>query len=128
MGSRVHRLNSCSQWALEHRLHSCGGWALLLHSMWDLLAQELNLCLLHWQTDSLPQSHYGSPNISVFGGSTVQRITPREEGFYAIHDDASVRVQGCAQRPCVGVQSDMGRSECRVSEDLLMEAGLKGPF
>ena len=26
------------------------------------LSQGLNLCLLHWQEDSLPLSHLGSPN------------------------------------------------------------------
>lgn len=30
-------------------------------SMWDLAGQGLNSCLLHWQADSLPMSHQGSP-------------------------------------------------------------------
>ena len=34
--------------------------------MWDLLDQGLNLCLLHWQVDSLPLSYQGSPHILFF--------------------------------------------------------------
>ena len=30
-------------------------------SLEDLLTQGLNLCLLHWQADSLPLIHVGSP-------------------------------------------------------------------
>ena len=30
------------------------------------LAQGLNLCLLHWQADSLPLSHQGSPSFFLF--------------------------------------------------------------
>ena len=29
--------------------------------MWDLLGPGLNRCLLHWEADSLPLSHQGSP-------------------------------------------------------------------
>ena len=32
------------------------------YGMWDLFPdQGSNLCLLHWQADSLPLSHQGSP-------------------------------------------------------------------
>ena len=30
----------------------------------DLLTQGLSLCLMHWQVDSLPLSHLGSPRLS----------------------------------------------------------------
>ena len=49
-----------SAWALvveACRLSSCGTYAPLL-PFWD---QGLKLCLLHWQVDSLPLSHQGSP-------------------------------------------------------------------
>ena len=48
-----------------HRLSSCGSWAYLLCSMWNLLEQGSNPCLLHWQVDSLPLSHQGSPTITL---------------------------------------------------------------
>ena len=48
-------------WTLEHRLSSCGTWTLWLTSMWDLPGSGVELCLLHWQADSLPLSHQGSP-------------------------------------------------------------------
>ena len=57
-------LSSCSSQALGHRLNSCGACgsgASLLHSMWDLPHQGSISCLLHWQADSLPLSHQGSP-------------------------------------------------------------------
>ena len=68
------RLSSCSveashcggfslqlpgSWA---RLNSCGSWAYLLCSTWELPGSGLNPCLLHWQADSLPLSHQGSPS------------------------------------------------------------------
>ena len=34
--------------------------------MWDILDWGLNPCLLHWQADSLPLSHQGSPEYSFF--------------------------------------------------------------
>jgi len=70
MGSRVcelqeliyiHRLRSCGSRAVEHRLSSHGARAYLLCGMWDLPGQGPNLGLLHWQVDSLPLSHQGSP-------------------------------------------------------------------
>ena len=48
-------LSSCSTWAAEHRLSSCCA------ACGILLGQESNPCLLHWQGDSLPLSHQGSP-------------------------------------------------------------------
>ena len=46
----------CSR-ALGHRLSCCTACGILLD-------QALNLSLLHWQADSLPLSHKGSPVIS----------------------------------------------------------------
>ena len=43
---------------------SYGTRAWLLCSMWDLPDQGSDLCLLHWQVDSLPLSHQGGPKIS----------------------------------------------------------------
>ena len=53
--------HSCSSQALEHRLSSCGTPAWLLRGLWDLLDQWSNPHLLHWQVDSIPLSHQGSP-------------------------------------------------------------------
>ena len=36
------------------------GWHFLLQGIF--LTQGLNLCLLHWQGDSLPLNHLGNPN------------------------------------------------------------------
>ena len=52
-------LSSCGSWALAHKLSyskACG----------ILLDQGLNLCLLHWQADSLLLSHQGSPHKFLF--------------------------------------------------------------
>ena len=44
--------------------------------------QGLNLCLLHWQVDSLPLSHQGSPSLCKFCGG--------DEG----HDDRGYDANG----------------------------------
>ena len=49
--------------ALEHRLSSCSTRTSLLCSMWDLSASRIEQCLLHWQVDSVPLSHQGSPQL-----------------------------------------------------------------
>ena len=60
-GSRARGLSRCSSQALGHRLNSFGAWAQLLCGLWGLLDQGSNPHLLHWQVDSLPLSHQGSP-------------------------------------------------------------------
>ena len=47
---------SCFSWVLGHRLSSYSSAACGI-----LPDQESNPCLLHWQADSLPLSHEGSP-------------------------------------------------------------------
>ena len=73
---------SCGGWALGHAgFSSCGAWAQLQirgsRTQSIIVVQEfiffeacgifpdqgLNLCLLHWQVDSLPLSHWGSPQL-----------------------------------------------------------------
>ena len=71
-GSRAHGLSSCGCWALEHGLNirdACHG----LHCSvaWGVFPdQGLNLCLFHWQADSLPLSHQGSPSYQPFVSSS----------------------------------------------------------
>ena len=43
------------------RLSSCGSWAQLLCGMWDLPRPGLEPVSLHWQADSQPLHHQGSP-------------------------------------------------------------------
>ena len=47
-------LCSCGPWALEHRLSCSVAHGIFLH-------QGSNPCLLHWQADSFPLDHQGSP-------------------------------------------------------------------
>ena len=54
------RLSSCGSWVLEHRLNNCGPWLSCSTACEIFLHQGSNLCLLHWQADSLPPSHQGS--------------------------------------------------------------------
>ena len=65
-------LSSCTAGAPEARLHSCGAWAESLRGMWIFLDQGLNLCFLHWQVDSLPLSHLGSPSEYLLKAYCVQ--------------------------------------------------------
>ena len=43
------------------RLSNCGSRAQLLRGMWDLPDRGSNPCPLHWQADSQPLRHQGSP-------------------------------------------------------------------
>ena len=58
-------LHCCSTWAqyspLEHGLNSCGAQAQLLQACGIFLDKRLNLCPQHWQVDSYPLYHKGSP-------------------------------------------------------------------
>ena len=52
---------SCSSRILGHRLRSGGAWTQLLHSIQDLPGPRIEPVSPHWQADSLPLSHQGSP-------------------------------------------------------------------
>ena len=61
-GSRACGLSSRSSWAPDHRLSSFVAQGLGCSAACGILPdQGLNLCLLHWQVDSFPLSHQGSP-------------------------------------------------------------------
>ena len=47
------------------RLSNCGSRAQLLRGMWDLPRPGSNPCPLHWQADSQPLHHQGSPTPSL---------------------------------------------------------------
>ena len=49
------------------RLSNCGSRAQLLRGMWIFPDQGLNPCPLHWQADSQPLRHQGSPFIPFLG-------------------------------------------------------------
>ena len=53
--------SNCSSQALEHRLNSCGHGLNCSSACGIFLAQGSNPCLLHWQVDSFPLTHQGSP-------------------------------------------------------------------
>ena len=65
--------------------------------MWDPPDQGWNLCLLHWQADSLPLSHQGSP---ICISLKVQRNIPR----WLSGEESICNVQN------VGLISGLGRS------------------
>ena len=49
-----------------HRLSSCGSRAQPLRGMWVFPDQGSNPCPLHWQADSQPLRHQGSPIVFLF--------------------------------------------------------------
>ena len=74
-GLSLQRTDSTMRWpwqwctqALEHRLSSWGTWAELLCSTGELPSQGSNPCFLHWQADTYPPSHRGSPTLSISSG------------------------------------------------------------
>ena len=64
-----HDSSCCGVWAVGVQasvavacgLSSCGTQASLLPGMWDFPGPGIKPCFLHWQVDSLPVSHHGSP-------------------------------------------------------------------
>ena len=58
----AHGLSSCGSWALERRFRSVAH-RLSCPTARGIFNQGSDSCLLHWQTDSLPLSHQGSPTI-----------------------------------------------------------------
>ena len=66
-------LTIAASFVTEHRLQTrrlsnCGSRAQLLRGTWDLPDQGSNPCPLHWQADSQPLRHQGSP-----GGGDLMR-------------------------------------------------------
>ena len=58
----AHGFNGCSSWALEHRPNSCSTRAEFCSATYGIFPdQGSNLCVLHWQANSLPLSHQGRP-------------------------------------------------------------------
>ena len=66
-GQKILFIFGCAESSLL--VSSCREWGLLFVAMFGLLMAVLSLaaehgsnpCLLHWQEDSLPRSHQGSP-------------------------------------------------------------------
>ena len=54
--------SGCNSWAPEPRIYCCGAWPQLLCANCGIFLDQEDLCLLHWQVDSLPLSHQGSPS------------------------------------------------------------------
>ena len=59
----AHGLSSCGSWAPKHRLNSVAPGLSCPTACGVFPDQGSNPCLLHWQADSLPLSHQGSPII-----------------------------------------------------------------
>ena len=53
--------SGCGAQALEHRFNSCGARACCFAESGIFLDQRSNPCLLHWEANSSPLSHLGSP-------------------------------------------------------------------
>ena len=67
---KARGLSNCSSRALEHGSIAVAHRLSCSVACGISLDQGLNLCLLHWQADSLPLSHQGSPE-SVFSLRSV---------------------------------------------------------
>ena len=94
---------SFGSWALEHRLNSCGATIGCSEACGIFPDQGLDLCLLHWQADSLPLDHQGSP----------RRTDSEAEAPILWPPDAKCWLVG--KDPVAG--KDWGQEEKRVTED-----------
>ena len=71
----ARRLSSCGSRAVERGLSSCGARAQLLRDTWDPPDQGPNPRPPHWQADSQPLCHQGSPCHQILIESDcIQRI------------------------------------------------------
>ena len=91
-GRRCGGVSYCRAWAPEHRLSSCGARAWLPHGIGVFLDRGSSLCLLCWQSDSLPLSPHGSPSsLFVHCFVTQSCLTPCDPmdcstlGFLVLH-------------------------------------------
>ena len=93
---------------------SCGAQAYLLCGMWDLPGLRSNPCLLHWQVNSLPLSHQGSPLVAVFELHQPSWVTlvvcmahkPENSYYFALYRKTlptSGRLAQSPQGPCRGI-------------------------
>ena len=73
-GVVARRFSSCGSWALEHRVSSCGAQAEMPVACGIFPTQGWTLCPLHWQVNSLPLSHLGSPRVEVFKSREPQPV------------------------------------------------------
>ena len=62
-GVAASGLRSCGSWALEHGVCSCVPRLSCFVARGIIPDQESNLCLLHWQADSLSLRHQESPEL-----------------------------------------------------------------
>ena len=64
MGSRVRRLQQLQLWGTTAQVQQLRHTGFVAQQHMGSSRQGLNPCLLHWQEDSLPPSHQGSPLVS----------------------------------------------------------------
>ena len=103
-----------SSWAsrtLEHRLNSCGPWPWLLRSMWDLPGSGSRPSLLHWQVDSSPSSHRGSPRQGVDRGNQTKMRSLEWDLMQHECGEGEVRTQTHTQ----GRPRENARRQCEPS-------------
>ena len=95
-GSRCTGFSSCSNaQALELGLSSCGAQAWLLYSMWNLPDQRLSPCLLHWEANSYPWDHQGSPEVYYSFLLQVHEVLVGVGIFFCHQWEAQHRICGC---------------------------------
>ena len=88
--------SSWDAWALEHRLSSWGTRAQLLCTYGIFPNQGLNPCLLHYQVDSLPLRHQGSPCVVLFYHSlscNVQWLAGRSDDIHLKQVNEEIEAQ-----------------------------------
>ena len=87
---------SCGSWVLEHRFNSRGPQELSCPAARGIFPdQGSNPCLLHWQADSWPPSHQGSPLATSWSKGLIERFelchlplpSPKERKHSRIEED-----------------------------------------
>ena len=75
-----------SSWALECRLSSCGVYWLSCSVARGIFSdQGSNPCPLHWQADSYPLSHQGSPKQWIKKKKKLSQILPKIDSYKKVN-------------------------------------------
>ena len=98
----AHGLSSWGFWALEGGLSSCGALAELLRGMWDLPRQGINPCPLHWQEDSYPLYHQGSPYSWFLRAEGERKVSPILAEVLATDPQSFTRVEKSPSQSSLG--------------------------
>ena len=89
-----------------------------------LPTQRLSLHLLHWQADSLPQSHLGNPSLSFLSSSSIGWLTHMHRAIASAqaHREAAPKCFLLSVQLCLNLQIRVPLSSPAPSQSILQSS------